>query len=170
MHSWTHGQSRQPPGLVDIHCHLLPGVDDGVETLAEAVELLRVAHRQGVRRVVERMREAGYWPMLAHIERYPVLRDRPERLTALVEVGAILQINAHSLLHWGGGLRRRCFDLLKNGLAQIVASDAHNPSDRRPNLGPVREVLAKKFSHEHARAWLSERPAQALDGPRPTTA
>ena len=251
------------PGLVDIHCHLLPGVDDGVETLAQTVELLQVAHRQGTRRMVttphmfhpqfannnaaairqsfaafknelseiarrrelgflremrvdlgaenhvsaeflealergetlsmnmsdhmliefsgfatfdqalsavERVREAGYRPILAHIERYPVLHERPGRLEGLVEAGAILQINAQSLLHWGGGPRRRCFDLLRNGLAQIVASDAHNTADRGPNLGPVREVLAKKFGHERARAWLSERPAQALDSPRPPTA
>ena len=247
------------PGLVDIHCHLLPGVDDGVETLAEAVELLQIAYRQGTRRMVttphmfhpqfanndaaairqsfaafkeelaeiarrpelgflgemrvdlgaenhvsaeflealergealsmnmsdhmliefsgfatfdqalsavERVREAGYRPILAHIERYPVLHERPGRLEGLVEAGAILQVNAHSLLHWGGGLRRRCFDLLKRGLAQIVASDAHNTSDRKPNLGEARTALAKKFGSQEALRWLAQGPNKALDNTR----
>ncbi len=34
--------------MVDIHCHLLPYVDDGAEDLDEAVELLEEQHRQGV--------------------------------------------------------------------------------------------------------------------------
>jgi protein-tyrosine phosphatase len=35
-------------GLIDLHCHVLPGVDDGVRTLAEAVELARAAEADGV--------------------------------------------------------------------------------------------------------------------------
>ena len=34
--------------MVDIHCHLLPYVDDGAEDLDEAVELLEEQHKQGV--------------------------------------------------------------------------------------------------------------------------
>ena len=35
-------------GLIDLHCHVLPGVDDGVRTLGEAVELARAAEADGV--------------------------------------------------------------------------------------------------------------------------
>jgi protein-tyrosine phosphatase len=34
--------------LIDLHCHVLPGVDDGVRTLKEAVELARAAEADGV--------------------------------------------------------------------------------------------------------------------------
>lgn len=34
--------------IADIHCHLLPYVDDGAMDLEEAMELLREEHRQGV--------------------------------------------------------------------------------------------------------------------------
>ncbi len=27
-------------GMIDIHCHLLPGIDDGARTLAQALDLL----------------------------------------------------------------------------------------------------------------------------------
>ena len=29
--------------MIDLHCHLLPRIDDGPDTLAEAVELCRIA-------------------------------------------------------------------------------------------------------------------------------
>lgn len=34
--------------MIDIHCHLLPGIDDGPDTMAEAIELARVAVRNGI--------------------------------------------------------------------------------------------------------------------------
>jgi len=38
-------------GYTDYHSHLLPSVDDGVQDIAETLELLRVMHEQGVAEV-----------------------------------------------------------------------------------------------------------------------
>jgi len=38
--------------MIDLHCHILPGVDDGAETLAEAEEMARLAGRDGIRTIV----------------------------------------------------------------------------------------------------------------------
>lgn len=38
-------------GMVDCHSHLLPGVDDGVQTLEESLQLLHQMEQLGVRRV-----------------------------------------------------------------------------------------------------------------------
>jgi protein-tyrosine phosphatase len=38
--------------LIDLHCHLLPGIDDGSSSILETVEMLRLAHRRGTRVVV----------------------------------------------------------------------------------------------------------------------
>ncbi|MEP4891158.1 MAG: CpsB/CapC family capsule biosynthesis tyrosine phosphatase [Aliiglaciecola sp.] len=35
--------------MIDIHSHILPGVDDGAKTLAEALEMLKMAVDQGVK-------------------------------------------------------------------------------------------------------------------------
>ncbi|MEM6583718.1 MAG: CpsB/CapC family capsule biosynthesis tyrosine phosphatase [Pseudomonadota bacterium] len=34
--------------MIDLHCHLLPGVDDGPETLEESLELCRIAVEDGI--------------------------------------------------------------------------------------------------------------------------
>jgi protein-tyrosine phosphatase len=34
--------------VIDLHCHLLPGIDDGPETLAEAIEMARIAVANGI--------------------------------------------------------------------------------------------------------------------------
>lgn len=36
-------------GLADIHCHILPGIDDGSRTAEESVELVGLAYEQGFR-------------------------------------------------------------------------------------------------------------------------
>ncbi|WP_445506450.1 tyrosine-protein phosphatase [Niallia sp. 03190] len=38
--------------MIDIHCHILPGVDDGPETMAESVEMAKLAVREGVKTIV----------------------------------------------------------------------------------------------------------------------
>ena len=40
------------PPLVDIHCHLLPGIDDGARSLDEAIVMARMAVEQGVETVI----------------------------------------------------------------------------------------------------------------------
>lgn len=38
-------------GFTDWHSHILPGVDDGVETMSEALEILKVCEENGVERI-----------------------------------------------------------------------------------------------------------------------
>ena len=39
-------------GIYDIHCHIVPGVDDGATDIGETVKLLRMEYEQGVRTVI----------------------------------------------------------------------------------------------------------------------
>lgn len=47
----TLAQSGILKGMTDCHSHLLPGVDDGVETLDESLRILDTMEKQGVRKV-----------------------------------------------------------------------------------------------------------------------
>ena len=39
-------------GMVDVHCHILPGVDDGARTPADTKAMLEMQYEQGVRRII----------------------------------------------------------------------------------------------------------------------
>ena len=39
-------------GIIDVHAHILPGVDDGCRYIGETIELLKLAYEQGVRGVI----------------------------------------------------------------------------------------------------------------------
>ncbi len=38
--------------MIDIHCHILPGLDDGAKSLAGAVEMARIAEKDGIEKIV----------------------------------------------------------------------------------------------------------------------
>jgi len=38
--------------MIDLHCHLLPGVDDGPKSMAEALEMARLAIKNGITHAV----------------------------------------------------------------------------------------------------------------------
>ena len=38
--------------IIDLHCHILPYVDDGAESMEETVEMLSIAVEQGISGIV----------------------------------------------------------------------------------------------------------------------
>ena len=38
--------------MIDIHCHILPGIDDGLPTIEESIEMARVAVSEGITKVI----------------------------------------------------------------------------------------------------------------------
>jgi protein-tyrosine phosphatase len=67
----TVGPDATPWLVIDLHLHLLPGVDDGPQTLAESVELARASSADGVR-------VAAATPHVR--DDYPTTADDMERL------------------------------------------------------------------------------------------
>ena len=43
---------RTVSAMIDIHCHLIPGIDDGARDMADALSLLRLAKEDGINRMV----------------------------------------------------------------------------------------------------------------------
>jgi protein-tyrosine phosphatase len=65
--------------VIDLHSHVLPGVDDGVATFAESLELLRAAHADGTERIAA----------TPHVrDDYPTEPDEMERLVREVNAAA----------------------------------------------------------------------------------
>jgi protein-tyrosine phosphatase len=203
--------------MVDLHCHVLPGVDDGPSTTEVSLELCRAARAAGTTTIVATphvnwdypqvgaalvhsavvalnvalgveqievqirpgaevalaragelpdheldalrlgsgpfllvegpssavgfghalslLASRGYGIVLAHPERSRVLRRRPELLERLLGAGMLCCVTAASLNgHNGRDARTFAWDLLAQGRTHVIASDAHHPVARPPDL------------------------------------
>ena len=47
------------PAFVDIHCHLIPDIDDGSKSLAESLEMARMAVADGIRTIIATPHQLG---------------------------------------------------------------------------------------------------------------
>ena len=82
--------------------------------------------------------------VIAHLERY-LQMQKSDTVKALLNLPVFIQINSQSLLPMFG--RNALLKLFKEGTAHILASDAHNMSDRMPNLDAGRNIIAKKLGN-----------------------
>lgn len=236
-------------GFVDIHTHILPGVDDGAQNLSQSLELLKRAHCQGTGAVIltphcrgryrnntgQRLTEIfgqlrqvaekecpdlelylgcevgyeldvsekiadgtvlslngtqyvllefqqgsfrsrildgvlevlnfGYVPIIAHAERYEAFRKYPKLADEVIQLGALIQLNADSVLgKCGFGIKRYCHKLLKAHLVHFVATDAHDQKSRKPELRCCYQRLRKKYGQEYADALLIRNGRTVLSG------
>jgi protein-tyrosine phosphatase len=228
--------------LIDLHSHILPGLDDGVRTVAESVELARLAEASGIEAIAAtphvrhdwptrpeemeqrladvraavaaaglsievlpggelaleelarpldelrrfglggnrnlllvempfngwpldleqrlfQLRTAAIVPLLAHPERNREVQERPERVAPLVDSGTFVQLTAASLDGRGGKrAQAAAHRLIADGLAHVVASDAHAPDVRRGGLDSVADALG----NEELARWLTRDVPGAL--------
>ena len=235
-------------GLIDIHCHIIPGVDDGAESLEDAVRMLRMEYAQGVRKIIatphyrkqyfetpaekikrqfgllkraaaaaeidielylgcefhvnmdmmEILKEretstlagsryvlsefsgnsepsfireriysllsGGYRPVVAHVERYRAARDDISLIEEIKEMGALIQVNADNILGKEGfGTGRFCRKLLKEGLADFVASDCHGSERRITRLGEAFDYVRRKYGSSCAGRLFIENPQRIIN-------
>ena len=114
--------------------------------------------------LVRRITERGYRVLLAHPERNHTFQNDPERLARLVEQGILVQVTASALAsnHRRSRSRRLARDLLRDGLAHIIASDAHGAIERAPLSAGV--SAAADLAPARARWMVSEAPHAILFG------
>ncbi len=90
----------------------------------------------------------GYIPIIAHIERYPYLREL-ETIEEIKRLGGLLQINASSLTgKEGATCKKVAIALLKKGFVDFVSSDIH--SFRENEMQKVYNFICKKFGVTYA--------------------
>jgi protein-tyrosine phosphatase len=120
-------------------------------------------------RCVSEMQSRGYRVLLAHPERAPLFLDRPLRLRALVEAGALCSITASALSgRFGQGPRWFALELLRDGLVHSVDSDAHDLVGRVPGLRVGLLDAAEVLPFVAGRAgWYMTRVPLALLGDEP---
>jgi len=142
--------------MIDLHCHLLPGLDDGAQDLKEALEMVKIAERDGIRTIVATPHLfRSYFPRqdLCVIE-----EKRKELVQALEEEKVLVNILAgaevhishnlideikknrnHLVLHQSSymfvefpsdhvfsGTKKLFFELLSEGVVPIIAHPERN--------------------------------------------
>lgn len=235
-------------GFVDIHTHLLPGVDDGAPNMTEALQLVRMAYEHGTRAIIltphfrgrfkkntpeilqavfEELLETvkqelpdmelflgneayyeqalpellvqkrvltinntdycllefspgvlrsqvitgvsevvryGFTPIIAHAERYGILRKSDDLLGEILDMGALIQLNADSIMGKRGlVIKLFCNKLLKKGKVHFVATDAHDNKNRPPLLRECFLYINKKFGSEYAHRLFSDNPRMVIE-------
>lgn len=116
-------------------------------------------------RAVKGLTMKGYYPILAHIERYACLYHEEDRIEELIRMGAYMQVNAETLL--GGSfdkVGRYCHKLIRSGKIHFLGSDCHNTDTRRPVMATAVAVLKKKTPPDLLEKLLVENPQRFLEG------
>jgi protein-tyrosine phosphatase len=112
-----------------------------------------------------RLRALGFRLLLAHPELSPSFQQSPSRLAELVRAGTLLQITARSLTQERDRATRQLAErLVTEGLAHVLASDAHSPGPWRPPVLSEGVVAVEALAPGRG-AWMTEAvPAAVLGG------
>lgn len=108
---------------------------------------------------------AGYIPVIAHLERYMNVVSDFDRVEELKNIGCLIQVNASDLPGLVAPLvKRAARRLVREELADLVATDAHSASGSRIfNLEECAAWLKRKCSREYAERLLYANAAAILD-------
>lgn len=234
--------------MIDIHMHLIPGVDDGAESMEMALLMLLKAGDQGIRSVfctphseafrysadgariifrrlqdaaaktfpdrklylgcevfcepdrmaeiienlntgrypamngtnyvlmefsqwvmpertapcVEALANAGFIPIIAHLERYRYLRGDMELVNRFRDLGALVQINAYSLFEeMDDSIKDWARRLVRERKADFLGTDAHRTYHRSPKAQAGLGWLYENIDSEYADA-IAWKNAQLL--------
>lgn len=242
-------ESEKITGFVDIHSHIVPGVDDGSKSLQMSLDMLEIAYYEGVRTIVatphyhpgktkcdatkirqnynmlrEHMKKVypdmelllgrevycdygaiealeneeellamsdtdyvliefspgveysvmlnhirrvimlGYIPIIAHIERYRCIVEKISRAEEVKEQGTVIQINASSV-NGNGGWKLNSFvkKMIKNGIVDVIATDAHDTDIRAPHMSDAYAYVQKKYGVDVARRLFIKNPYKIIN-------
>ena len=116
-----------------------------------------------IENTVARILRKGYKPVIAHIERYSALYKKPELISELRNMGALMQVNARSFTSFKFGKIRRFIKLLlKKRLIDIVATDSHDDSFYKPNFSKALPCVIKACGEKYAEKIFSKNAMSIL--------
>ena len=111
------------------------------------------------------LQENGYRPILAHPERYDCVKSDPGLPERWKERQVLLQINKGSLLgEFGKGSLLAADRMMRRGLADLVATDAHDAALRTVELEDLLDRMEFQYGSGSIERLLKENPARVLEG------
>ena len=127
------------------------------------VEFEPLAERNYIRNALRNILGLGYTPVIAHAERYVKLMEDIAILYDMRKNGILVQVNAMSVTGDNGRQAKKDVrNLLKKGLVDFVATDAHSDGRRAPYMQKCADILYKKYSAEYANRLLFKNAEEIL--------
>ena len=123
------------------------------------VEFPRLVSLPAVGTALHQVAQLGLIPVLAHPERYRACT--PDAVAHWKTAGAVMQLDATTLLSAQSGRGRRARELLAHGLADIMAADNHG-DDRM--IGTAYRFLAEQGAVLQADLLARRNPGAILEG------
>ena len=118
-----------------------------------------------IEEVLRRFLAQDVVPIVTHPERNPVLQQSVSRMRDWVSMGCLLQITGQSLSgEFGKFAKRSAWELVKEDLAHIVASDAHDTSYRTTRLDGAWRLLKQEVNEMVASRLLIHNPQAVIQG------
>ena len=131
-------------------------VEEGrVHTLADSdyvlLEFAGSVEKRELTEAVKNLCSNGYYPVLAHVERYENLVRDPSAVGELIDRGAYIQVNSRSFTG-EGGMKVRHFvkKLLREEWIHFIGTDAHSMGSRRPEMADCADYIIRKCNEGYA--------------------
>lgn len=92
---------------------------------------------------IHKVQQKGFFPVLAHPERYNFLHNQYGRYTQMKQAGIKFQLNLLSLGgYYGKGIQKTAFKLIEDGFIDFVGTDTHH-------MGHVEGLKQSKILNNH---------------------
>lgn len=99
----------------------------------------------GIEKLIEKIQKQGFFPIIAHPERYTYFQEQPKRMLELRQKGVRFQCNYGSILGlYGKKEKKTIIYCLKNNLVSFLGTDAHRADSKvLTNLTDAMEAVVK---------------------------
>ncbi len=135
-------------------------IEEGrVHTLADSdyvlLEFSTPVEKRELLEAVQNLCSHGYYPVLAHVERYDCLVRDPFYVGELIDNGAYIQVNSRTVTGEGGmKIKHFVKRLLKEEWIHFIGTDAHSMGGRKPEIADCADYIIRKCSEEYAAGIL----------------
>ena len=114
--------------------------------------------------IIYEIKLRGYTVILAHIERYIEVQKKPNVVYDYIKEGALIQINASSIMGKNGkGAKYVCDTLLDNNMVHVVGTDAHSSTRRRPLIKDVYNHVAHVYGINRANKIFNDNAKKIIN-------
>ena len=115
--------------------------------------------------MITRIKENGYYPILAHPERYLPIQKNFNMLYELQDMGVVFQANYGSILgNYGFAAKQTMKKMLKKDLITFLGTDSHKQESIYMQIPKAISKIAKYLSNERLYELTTSNAEKILEG------